>query len=88
MVKDSSLVVSSHTSKDEASFNVFISSIGVWFKIFNHKSSIKSAHIKLLKCLIRCTFNRGVVLNKKKFKGIGVIDVHNETLAMNNDTTV
>ena len=57
-------------------------------KIFNHKSSMKSAQLKLLKCLIQRTFNRGLALNEVFFKGIGVIDVEKGTLAMNNDTMV
>ena len=49
---------------------------------------MKSAQLKLLKCLIQRTFNRGLALNEVFFKGIGVIDVEKGTLAMNNDTTV
>ena len=57
-------------------------------KIFDHESCMKSAQLKLIKCLISCNFNRGVVLGEVFFKGIGVIDANKGTLATNNGTTV
>ena len=57
-------------------------------KIFDHESCMKSVELKLPKCLISHNFNKGVVLDKVFFKGIGVIDVDKGTLATNNGTTI
>ena len=45
-------------------------------KRFDHESCIKSAQLKLLRCLISHNFNRGVVFDEIFLKkGIGVVDV-------------
>ena len=45
-------------------------------KRFDHEYCIKSAQLKLLRCLISRNFNRGVVLDEIFFKkGIDVVDV-------------
>ena len=50
-------------------------------KIFDHESCIKSAQLKLLRCLISHNFNRGVMLDEIFLnKGIGVVDVDKELL--------